>query len=238
MCRRCGVAAIAVALSCLPLRAASVGPSFRGHVFGRYPGRTWDFDDGPYQRGAHDRFYNQFESLPCPQYQPIAVSTWETLPGGVYSVHVSLPGAKPEHHLAWLSEDRASVQFRATRALPARGLCLPSEARLSQDGRHEVLEAIVPLPEDGDPTNATVRRASHGLEVLIPKRVLVSVASRTEGVTSASEVGVRNSSPQPATLVTTDGIEITDEEIQEPEKDADAAEGWWDRRGVFHEYGE
>merc|ERR1712190_341661 len=160
-------------------------------------------------------------------------------PGGGYSIRVSLPGARPEHHLTWLSEDGASVQFRAARALPARGLeCLSSEARLSQDGRHEILEATVPLPDDSDPTHATVRRTSDGLEVVIPKLAPASVSSHAENSALFAETDMQSSSPRPAALVMIDGIEITDEEMPEPEKDVDAAEGWWDLRGMFHEYGE
>jgi hypothetical protein len=39
-------------------------------------------------------------------------------------------------------------------------------------------------------------------------------------------------------LPSSDGIEVDDAEWLEVEKDEDAASGWWDNRGDFHEYGD
>lgn len=44
------------------------------------------------------------------------------------------------------------------------------------------------------------------------------------------------SMPAPEELASADGVEVTDEEFEWPEKDADASSGWWDHRGDFYEY--
>ena len=74
----------------------------------------------------------------------------------------------------------------------------------------------------GDFSEATLRRARGGLEIFAKK---------------APEPG-----PEPGPvndlvdLPPSDGVEVTDEEYEYPEKDPDAAEGWFDVRGDFQLY--
>lgn len=228
----------------LVLPETSVGQGFFWHpphgALRQYPGSAQHIGNRPFRRGLSDGFYRQFELPACPQYKPIAVSTWQEVPGSRYSTHVSLPGVRPGDYRVWLSSDGASLHVRAVRALPARGSeCVPGKAHLSQDGRHEILDATVPLPDDADSLQVAVKNAGDVLEVILPKKVSGNADQSMPNSMFASEVlDAQTSSPNPSTMVVNDGIEITDEETPEPEKDADAAEGWWDLRGEFHEYGE
>merc|ERR1719330_1425276 len=47
----------------------------------------------------------------------------------------------------------------------------------------------------------------------------------------------RQQSPSPTELAVAQGVEVVEEDFPWPEKQADAAAGWWDNRGDFHEYG-
>lgn len=69
-----------------------------------------------------------------------------------------------------------SIDILGLRQVPARGRmrapeCLPRGAKLSRDGRFEILEASVPVPP-GDVSLATVQQTRHGLDITVPLRHL------------------------------------------------------------------
>jgi len=122
---------------------------------------------GSYPYGSR---YNELP--PCPRYSPVASSGWQETADGRLAVQILLPGVRQGDRRAWLSADGGEVRVRGVRALPARGrACLPHGARVAADGRHEVLEMAISLPEDSDTASATVRDIGDSLVILIPRRV-------------------------------------------------------------------
>lgn len=97
------------------------------------------------------------------------LSEWTRQPDGRLSLTVLLPGVRQENWEAWPSEDGKRLHVHGFRPLPARGRqCLPQRARLSRDGRHELLEAVVPFPAGAQPSKAELRQERHGLRVTVP----------------------------------------------------------------------
>ncbi|CAE7228882.1 unnamed protein product [Symbiodinium sp. CCMP2592] len=197
------------------------------HQFGGFGShRAW-----PY----HEEAYRP----PCPQYKPMELGDWEeaiTPSGGAYQLSVKLPGVHPQSRLVELMEAGRGVHISGYRQVPTRGRvraleCLPDDARLSRDGRYEILEAIVPFPKDADASKASVRHGRQGLEITAPLRRDPGVRSSRPSVSSK-----RIAAAELQMAPRTDGIEITEEEYPYPEKDADAAEGWFDNRNEFQLY--
>lgn len=132
--------------------------------FGGLPRRPRRMFDSDYM--DYDRYY---QPPPCPQYQSMRLSEWTRQPDGRLSLAVLLPGVRQENREAWLSEDGKRLHIRGIRPLSARGRqCLPQSARLSRDGRHELLEATVPLPSGAQPSRAELRQERQGLRVTVP----------------------------------------------------------------------
>ena len=101
--------------------------------------------------------------------------------------------------------------------------CSSERTKISpEDGRFEILEASVTPPSDF--SEATLRRTRGGLEIF-------AKAPEPRAEPEMVKVDQVDSVDLPS-----DGIEVTEEEYEYPEKDADAAEGWFDVRGDFQLY--
>jgi hypothetical protein len=144
--------------------------------------------------------------------------------------------------------------------------CLPSSAKISPDGRFEVYEASVALPPATDGARGTVQQTSNGFEVLVPRspsakhrspivadleqgtqmkpiqesilgdEQLRSPSLRRDVTQDFAKTRV-NPSPKPETVPEIpEGVEVVDVEPEEPLKNTDASEGWYDNRGDFQQY--
>lgn len=152
---------------------------------------------------------------------------------------------------------------------------MPRHARLSSDGRFEILEGVVALPRGADVDGARVRHEQDGLRITMPvaarkhgeadserlqfqqqehQRRKPAVGSRVHGAeagrggTLASTPAAaavhrkppaqlrKKTGPTPQELALAQGVEMVSEEYPWPKKHPDAAEGWYDNRGEFHEY--
>eukprot|EP00933_Yihiella_yeosuensis_P071462 TRINITY_DN79668_c0_g1_i1.p1 TRINITY_DN79668_c0_g1~~TRINITY_DN79668_c0_g1_i1.p1 ORF type:complete len:335 (+),score=68.30 TRINITY_DN79668_c0_g1_i1:185-1189(+) len=145
-------------------RYGGFGDDFSG--YGRYPS-GWD------DHGGYDHYYRQ---PPCPRYEALQMSDWEpfadstgTQAGG-YRMRALLPGVHAKNRRTQLSSDGTEIEILGARPLPPRGQsCLPRDAKLTQDGRHELLSAKVPLPRGADVSRATVRQIREDvIEVTVP----------------------------------------------------------------------
>eukprot|EP00435_Cladocopium_sp_Y103_P032564 s2287_g8.t1 len=152
---------------------ASQSPfGFPGH---RYPFSGFD----PFANSrSYNRYAHAFEEPflpPCPKYRPMELGEWQevvTPSGGAYQMHAELPWVRPSDRRAQISPDGLSIDILGLRQVPARGRmrapeCLPRGARLSRDGRFEILEASVQVPP-GDVSLATVRQTRQGLDITVP----------------------------------------------------------------------
>jgi len=211
----------------------------------------------------------------CPEYQAMTLSDWTPSSHGLGEVQLfaATPGAAASQRRTWLSDDGATLRIRAARPvhlLGGRG-CLPRNARLSSDGRYEILEGVVALPRGGDVDGARVRHEEDGVRITMPlaarrqreidaERLLLQQqqqqhqrqraaaagrsvrgaqadrGSTTPGRGSSTSVKPVAAGPTPEEWALAQGVEIVSEEYPWPEKHPNAAEGWYDNRGEFHEY--
>mmetsp|Transcript_17556 Transcript_17556/g.33021 ORF Transcript_17556/g.33021 Transcript_17556/m.33021 type:complete len:241 (+) Transcript_17556:68-790(+) len=238
--------ALRVLLVCLAMVSA-VGYSPYG-----FPSRHPGF--GPYGHVGHLRGPSMWaaeEQLrpPCPKYRPIELGEWKeviTPHGGAYELQVALPGVRPQDREVELTADGRGVHIVGARQVPSRGHfraleCLPRDARLSRDGRFEILEALMRLPRGADATRATVQHGRQGLEILVPRAPPAepprqSYPPRQTGPLHPPSVPEKPEQKVEVPSPRTDGIEIEDQEYQYPEKDPDASEGWMNNRNEFQMY--
>lgn len=258
-------AAVFCLLGSLAVVSAQTAFGFPGHRY-PFPG----FDPWVNTR-SFNRYAHAFEEPflpPCPKYRPMELGEWQeavTPSGGAYQMHAELPWVQPSDRRAQISPDGLSIDILGLRQVPARGRmrapeCLPRGAKLSRDGRFEILEASVPVPP-GDVSLATVRQTRHGLDITVPLRQHLHPANtpktgdqkgqKDQSVDQSvhgfhgvhrgqqpdqDDVAMRQPKPRKVSLPPSDGIEIVEEEYEYPEKDADASEGWVDIRGEFQSY--
>lgn len=236
------MAAVAVLLgTALPADARSVF-GFPGQATGSGNFPVFAGLDGHRYGGHRQDYYRQ----PCPQYRPMQVSDWQPVTRGSVSGHTLqavLPGVRASDRRTQLSADGRNLEFFGFRQVPARGrACLPRGSHLSDDGRYEILEASVALPEGSDVSRASVRQAREGVEVVVPRRPFrapqVPEQSRPEVMPRSRTIQVVPSPPPRPKVVLppSDGVEVIEEDFPEPEKMPDACSGWRDNRGEFHAY--
>lgn len=156
------------------------------------------------------------------------------------------------------------MRIQAARPVPRQGrACLPRSAHVSRDGRHELFHTKVSIPPTVDPYRAVLRPSQGGLQIVVPRHKPVHVehqgTGNGNGNSKVSEV--RRAEPRPGaskeaameqvamasskhgnspggtSQVREQDAEVAEEDFPWPEKLADAAAGWWDNRGEFHEYG-
>merc|ERR1712048_1245483 len=194
----------------------------------------------------------------------MGVSKWQEIEDGRVAVKIGLPGVHSDNQRVWLGEDGSTVHVRAARSLSAQGgrRCLPRNARLSQDGRSEILELGMPLPSVGvDASRTTIRNIRGGVELIVPKlrpskppstaqtsaRGSMATSPSTPQVTKQAQGVTKQSPPLRQSMLVqrpvqwwrlppSDGVEVVDEDWPAEEKRADAAEGWMDNRGEFQAY--
>lgn len=234
--------------------------SFNDDALYAHSGQT---STGPRHQFAdvfHDNSMPSYTQRPCPQYQPLTVSKWHETDYGQFIAHVSLPNVLHDHHRTWLGEDGFTVHVQAAREIPVQGRrCMPHGVRTSADGRYEIMMQELRVPHDGNGKGATVRQIHNGLELRVPKVVSPAPQAATpmqqassNDFSSVLEAGVPKGqhaalpssvtslhSPRKPSMelpYPSDGIEVTSEPFPEIQKNADAAEGWWDNRGEFHTY--
>merc|ERR1711904_131038 len=103
-------------------------------------------------------------------YQPMRVFDWEKLPTGDFLLRSALPGVRSNARHVWLDRSGSALHIKAARPVPPSGRrCLPSNARVSSDGRFEVYETSVALPRDANAAGGTVKQTSYGIDVLLPR---------------------------------------------------------------------
>jgi len=113
--------------------------------------------------------------------------------------------------------------------------CLPRFAKLSDNGRYEILEASIALPQDADVTRATVQQnGQDGIQVAVPMRH-VKPKLQVKADRPAASVPKLQRRPQ-IQLPSSEGLEVVEEDFEYPEKRADACDGWLDNRGEFQSY--
>merc|ERR1712187_685590 len=216
--------------------------------------------------GSYDNLYggvDDYYGYRCPEYKPATVSKWRETHDGRFAVKVGLPGVHADNQRVWLGEDGSTLHVRAARSVRDLGgrRCLPRTARLSEDGRAEILELGMSLPSAGEASRTTIRNVQGGVEILVPRL-------RHAKPHGAAQNDVRDSIESPSTFQATyrtaqnspsprpsrrqssiarrqiqwwklppsDGIEVVDEDWPADEKRQDAAEGWVDNRGEFQHY--
>merc|ERR1712048_444541 len=184
--------------------------------------------------------------------------------GGRLATTIRLPGVHHDNRRVWLGDDGSALQVRAARSLSAQGgrRCLPRSAKLSADGGAEILDLEIPLPVTAvDATRAVVRNVQGGVEVLVPLLPKSEQASRRSSATRVNPTATPGTvppvqvdsvttqrrfkateqtpviRPKPTwTLPSSEGVEVVEEDWPAEDKLPDAASGWLDNRGDFHEY--
>merc|ERR1740123_1170741 len=142
-----------------------------------------------------------------------------------------------------VSQDGRYEIFDAT--VPVAATADHSRAALRQKG--SALRIVMPLrTEVAEDTTATARPSSSSRSPSADDSVEMSAAGTAEDVDRAPcahnqdaqlEHLSRQQSPSPTELALAQGVEVVEEDFPWPEKQADAAAGWWDNRGDLHEYG-
>lgn len=186
----------------------------------------------------------------CPQYEGLKVSDWEMVDsprGSGYFLQAIFPGVTPRERQVQLTEDRTQLYVRGIRPVQTRRACLPRTARVSADGRSELIEVVVPLPANVDVGAMKLLRTRNGLEVFLPtmpheRPVPGSNADTLVPQSTPSRINTRARPTQiqrpVIKLPPSDGLEVIAEEYDELPKKPDACSGWTDNRGEFHLYGE
>eukprot|EP00746_Dinoflagellata_sp_MGD_P008771 gnl/MRDRNA2_/MRDRNA2_117611_c0_seq1.p1 gnl/MRDRNA2_/MRDRNA2_117611_c0~~gnl/MRDRNA2_/MRDRNA2_117611_c0_seq1.p1 ORF type:complete len:266 (+),score=40.79 gnl/MRDRNA2_/MRDRNA2_117611_c0_seq1:88-798(+) len=211
----------------------------------------------PWSSPSRDNFgfFNQ-GLQPCPAYKSMKLSNWEKMPTGDFVLRGAMPGVRSNARRVWLDESGGTLHIKALRPVPVQGRrCLPSLARISSDGRYEIFEASVALPSHADATGGTIKQTSYGFEILLPRLptgkprsseihaqqtrtnpTLSQKASHAQGQLRQPSVGERTAAMPKVPLEIPEGVEVIDVEPEEPMKNPDAAEGWYDNRGEFQLY--
>merc|ERR1712187_599276 len=217
--------------------------------------------------GSYDNLYggvDDYYGYRCPEYKPATVSRWRETHDGRFAVKVGLPGVHSDNQRVWLGEDGSTLHVRAARSVSDLGgrRCLPRTARLSEDGRAEILELGMSLPSASEASRTTIRNVQGGVEILVPRLrhskphvaaqndVRDSIATSPSTPQVAHRAAQNSPSPRPSSrqsiiarrpvqwwrLPPSDGIEVVDEVWPADEKRQDAAVGWVDNRGEFQNY--
>lgn len=254
-CLRVVLAVLAQTLLRRPADAQSLFGFPGHHRGGGYHGGRGLFNDDEFRGRRHnyDPYYQR--PTPCPRYEPAQLSRWTEGPAGAASLQAVLPGVRSEHREASLSSDGLRLHVRGWRPLPAGGrACVPRDARLSRDGRYELLEVSAPVPAVLDTSKATLRRTDEGLAVTMPLLAGQghgggTAAESAAAASPATPAGQKRPTPAPQrrrvppapkvlrpTLPPSDGLVVEEEELPPLEKRPDASEGWFDLRGEFQRY--
>jgi len=224
-----------------------------------YP-RGFDRRTGAYGRQS-DLLDDYYGYQRCPPYEDIQTSRWRQLEDGSAFMQISLPGVHASNRRFFVADDGQGLEVKAARALPSsRGrACLPRGAEVSADGRHEILRRTLPVPEGFEAEEVKLQsKGSSIVEIRVPPKQRLPQGAAPEkprhqvatpaGVGSASAGRHHRRAPtvpqspvplpsKPANLPPADGIEVLDDDYpEEPIKDADACEGYYDNRGEFHYY--
>jgi len=182
-------------------------PHARANAFDDFYGsdlRGWSLGAHRYNEGYDDRYYDDYfghrYQAPCPRYQPMQLSNWQLAADGQLALQVSLPGVSQRDSVAQLNRDASAIQIQALRALPSRGrACLPAEAKVSANGRYEILEAAIPVPAIGNAQEASVRQIRGGLRISMPRKPQhQSSVPGVEGSSSRIDINAQSKSRHPA----------------------------------------
>lgn len=144
--------------------------------------------------------------------------------------------------------------------------CLPRGARLSKDGTSEIFDATFPVVPAAAAARPAVQQEGSTLRILVPTHTEIPVDDANDAKTEDAQLASlspqaptgdiarpraqdlvpksRYHIKQPKQLRSQriptpeelEDVEVLDEDFLWPEKQADAASGWWDNRGEFHEY--
>jgi hypothetical protein len=186
------------------------------------------------------RFYVPY-TAPCPQYKPAQVSDWEVKSGRVLEMDVALPEVEQHTLRTWIDTDKSMIHIRGLRMSGDRE-CLPEDARLTRDGHYEILAVAVPFPKDGLMQEFKARNLQGGVRFRVPLKIQSQSSAERKSEHSTSHFQ-RPELPfagneelrQPEVEYSPDVV-VEDVPYDWAEKNADAAEGYFDVRGVFHEY--
>jgi hypothetical protein len=180
---------------------------------------------------------------PCPQYEPVRVSDWKSQPGRKLTLDIELPKVEKRNLRTWLDADKSMIRVEGRRSLQFRDReCLPKDASVTQDGRYEILNVEVPVPSEGMTQKWSARHVQGGLRLSVPLNVQHQSSSQNTPHHSASQsqpstkAAVEMDQPNHPTAQPFGGVEVEDVPYEWPEKETDAAEGYFDARGDFYEY--
>lgn len=96
-------------------------------------------------------------------------SDWQISANRHLTLQVSLPGVHHDDMEASLSNDASSINIQGVRSLPSGGrACLPRDAKVSANGRYEILSLAIPVPSIGDANGASIRKLRGGLRISMP----------------------------------------------------------------------
>jgi hypothetical protein len=108
----------------------------------------------------------------CPQYKPTQVSDWDLDSENYLNVRVEVPDIDQSTVSTKLASSGSEIRVSGLRKLSPQALsCLPPDARVTKDKRHEILEVVIPVPEDGDGQKAEVETSSGQVQIFLPLKV-------------------------------------------------------------------
>jgi HSP20 family molecular chaperone IbpA len=108
----------------------------------------------------------------CPQYKPTQVSDWDLDSENYLNVRVEVPEVIKSTVSTKIANSGSEIRVSGLRELSPQALsCLPPDARVTKDKRHEILEVVIPVPEDGDGQKAEVETSSGQVQIFLPLKV-------------------------------------------------------------------
>jgi hypothetical protein len=188
------------------------------------------------------RLYVPFKA-PCPQYEPVRMSDWKSQSGRKLTLDVELPKVEKQTLRTWLDADKSMIRIQGLRSLQTRDReCLPEDASITRDGRSEILEVSIPVPNEGMMQKWSAQHVQGGLRFSVPLKVQQQSSSQNVPHHSTSQsqpsthAAMKMDQPKHPTAQPFDGVQVEDVPYEWPEKETDAAEGYFDARGDFYEY--
>jgi HSP20 family molecular chaperone IbpA len=108
----------------------------------------------------------------CPAYKPSKFSEWDLDSQDHLTVTVELPGVDQSTVSTQLLQSGSEIRVTGLRKISAQSLsCSPPNARFTKDKQHEVLEVLIPVPEEGDGERAEVETSSGQVQIFVPLKV-------------------------------------------------------------------
>jgi hypothetical protein len=180
---------------------------------------------------------------PCPQYKPVQVSAWDLKSGHHLIMDIAIPNVEQKTLRTWIDDAKSVIHVRGLRSIhQGSHKCLPIDAEISADGQYEILDAAIPFPKGGSRHELKAHKVRGGVRLTLPLETKPRsfVEGKTGGFTSSfwnlEEHASDNEHLKQPEVESCSDVTVEDVTYDWPEKDADAAEGYFDSRGDFYEY--